>query len=315
MATILRKKFDYELVKYATNAGAVFQDGTPVSAVQLSNDTAQVMVDQGRKIDSEIIVGADGVNSTIARNTGLRKRGEKKGVCILQEFEVDEKIMDDYFKKSRHCYIHSRFKSVSGYGWVFSKKEHLNIGFGIIQASKNQDQKLNLLDGYREYIALLKEKDLIPQNLKETPIKGGALLTHPLEKTYGNRLLLIGDAAGFINPLSGEGIYYAMASGQIAAETIAEALEKRQTTEEFLAKYQTRWQQDFGKDIDLILKVVKRGSMQYAEKVFQIASKDPVLTDLMIGVITGQLSVQQSKWKIVRRFFYSSLKNRLHLLK
>jgi len=198
---------------------------------------------------------------------------------------------------------------------VFSKKEHLNIGFGIIQASKNQDQKLNLLEGYREYIALLKEKDLIPKNLKETPIKGGALLTHPLEKTYGNRLLLIGDAAGFINPLSGEGIYYAMASGQIAAETIAEALEKRQTTEEFLAKYQTRWQQDFGKDINLILKVVKRGSMQYAEKVFQIASKDPVLTDLMIGVITGQLSVQQSKWKIVRRFFYSSLKNRLHLLK
>ena len=315
MATILRKKFDYELVKYATNAGAVFQDGTPVSAVQLSNDTAQVMLDQGRKIDSEIIVGADGVNSTIARNTGLRKRGEKKGVCILQEFEVDEKIMDDYFKKSRHCYIHSRFKSVSGYGWVFPKKKHLNIGFGIIQVSKNQDQKLNLLECYKDYITLLKEKDLIPQNLKDPPIKGGALLTHPLKKTYGDRLLLVGDAAGFINPLSGEGIYYAMASGQIAAETIAEALEKRQTTEEFLAKYQTRWQQDFGKDINLILKVVKRGSMQYAEKVFQIASKDPVLTDLMIGVITGQLSVQQSKWKIVRRFFYSSLKNRLHLLK
>jgi flavin-dependent dehydrogenase len=302
-------------VKYAINAGAVFQDGAPVSAVQLSNDTAQVMVDQGRKIDSEIIVGADGVNSTIARNTGLRKRGEKKGVCILQEFEVDEKIMDDYFKKSRHCYIHSRFKSVSGYGWVFPKKKHLNIGFGIIQVSKNQHQKLNILECYKDYITLLKEKDLIPQNLKDPPIKGGALLTHPLEKTYGNRLLLVGDAAGFINPLSGEGIYYAMASGQIAAETIAETLEKRQTTEEFLAKYQTRWQQDFGKDIDLILKVVKRGSMQYAEKVFQIASKDPVLTDLMIGVITGQLSVQQSKWKIVRRFFYSSLKNRLHLLK
>jgi flavin-dependent dehydrogenase len=136
-----------------------------------------------------------------------------------------------------------------------------------------------------------------------------------LEKTYGNRLLLVGDAAGFINPLSGEGIYYAMASGQIAAEIIAEALEKKQVTPEFLSRYQTRWQNDFGKDIDLILKVVKRGNMDYAEKVFKITCKDPVLTDLMMGVITGQLSVQQYKWKILRRFFYSSLKNRLHLLK
>jgi len=74
-------------------------------------------------------------------------------------------------------------------------------------------------------------------------------------------------------------------------------------------------QKDFGKDIDLILKVVKRGSMEYAERVFKIACKDPVLKDLMMGVITGQLSVQQYKWKIVRRFFYSSLKNRFHMVK
>jgi geranylgeranyl reductase family protein len=315
IAMTLRKKFDFELVKFATDAGTVFQDGTSVSAVKISNDTAQVTLDHENVIDSELIVGADGVNSAIARTQGLRSRGTEKGICILQEFEVDEKIMDDYFKKSRHVYVHSRFKTAQGYGWVFPKKQHLNIGFGIIRADKTQQQKLNLLKCYQEYIALLKEEDLIPRHLKEEPVKGGALLTHPLEKTYGDRLLLVGDAAGFINPLSGEGIYYAMVSGQIAAEVIAEALEKKQTSQEFLSQYQTRWQKDFGKDIDLISKVVKRGSMEYAETVFKIACKDPVLTDLMMGVITGQLSVQQYKWKIVRRFFYSSLKNRLHLLK
>jgi geranylgeranyl reductase family protein len=315
IAMTLRKKFDFELVKFATDAGTVFQDGTSVSAVNIFNDTAQVTLDHENVIDSELIVGADGVNSAIARTQGLRSRGTEKGICILQEFEVDEKIMDDYFKKSRHVYVHSRFKTAQGYGWVFPKKQHLNIGFGIIQVDKTQQQKLNLLKCYQEYIALLKEEDLIPRDLKEVPVKGGALLTHPLEKTYGDRLLLVGDAAGFINPLSGEGIYYAMVSGQIAAKVIAEALEKKQTSQEFLSQYQTRWQKDFGKDIDLILKVVKRGSMEYAETVFKIAYKDPVLTDLMMGVITGQLSVQQYKWKIVRRFFYSSLKNRLHLLK
>jgi len=315
LAMTLRKKFDFELMKFATAAGAEFQERTPVSSVQLTNDAAQVTVGQGKKIESEIIVGADGVNSTIARNTGLRTNRTEKGVCVLQEFKVDEKIMDDYYTKTRHGYIHSRFKSIAGYGWVFPKKEHLNIGFGIIQLGKAQEQRLNLLNSYQDYLTLLKESDLIPRNLEETPIRGGALLTHPLEKTFANRLLLVGDAAGFINPLTGEGIYYAMASGQIAAEAIIEALEKKLPTEEVLSKYQTRWQNDFGKDIDLILKIVKRGSMEYAEKVFKIASKDSILTDLMMGVITGQTSAQQQKWKIVRRFFYSSLKNRLHLLK
>ena len=271
IAMVLRKKFDFELVKFAIEAGTIFQEATLASAVRISNDTAQVIVDQGRRIDTEIIVGADGVNSSLARNMGLRASGTEKGICILQEFEVDEKIMDEYFKKSRHCYIHSRFKSAEGYGWVFPKKEHLNIGFSIINMDKNLQQKHNLLNWYQDYISLLKEKNLIPQHLKETPVKGGALLTHPLEKTYTDRFLLVGDAAGFINPLTGEGIYYAMVSGQIAAEIITEALEKKQTTQEFLSQYQTRWQKDFGKDINLILKVVQRGSMEYAEKVFKIA--------------------------------------------
>jgi geranylgeranyl reductase family protein len=315
IAMILRKKFDSELVKFAVDAGAVFQEATRISAVHVTKDGVEATAAQGTTIESEIIIGADGVNSTLARTMGLRTSGTEKGVCVLQEFEVNEKIMDEYFKKSRHCYIHSRFKTVAGYGWVFPKKEHLNIGFGIIRKDKNQRQKLNILQCYQDYITLLKKENLIPQHLKETPVKGGALLTHPLEKTYADRFLLVGDAAGFINPLTGEGIYYAMVSGQIAAETIAEALEKKQTTQEFLSQYQTRWQKDFGKDIDLILKVVKRGSMDYTENVFKIACKDPVLTDLMMGVITGQSSVQQYKWKILRRFFYSSLKNRLHLLK
>lgn len=313
IATILREKFDFELVKFAQEAGAVFRDGSPVSAIRITKDNAQVAVNNGAGFDAEIIVGADGANSVIAKNTGLRKKGTGKGVCILQEFEVDEKIMDDYFTKSRHCFVHSRFKSGAGYGWVFPKKQHLNIGFGVIQDFITLEKKTNLFEWYHEYFKLLNDKDLIPQHLKQTSIKGGSLLTHPLEKTYGNRLLLVGDAAGFINPLSGEGIYYAMASGQIAADVIANALEKKQITQDFLAQYQTRWQNDFGKDIDLILKVIKRSSVEHTEKIIKIACKDEILTNVMMGVIAGELSVQKFKWKIIKRFFYSSLKDGLHL--
>ena len=81
IAMTLRKKFDFELVKFATDAGTVFQDGTSVSAVKISNDTAQVTLDHENVIDSELIVGADGVNSSIARTQGLRSRGTEKGIC------------------------------------------------------------------------------------------------------------------------------------------------------------------------------------------------------------------------------------------
>jgi geranylgeranyl reductase family protein len=311
ISTTLRKKFDFTLVQFAKDAGAVFKDGFAATAVHISDGNAQVHLDNGEVVDSDVIVGADGVNSNIAKNTGLRQKRTEKGVCLIQEFDVDEKTMDEYFSESRHCYIHSRFKKVRGYGWVFPKKRHLNVGFGVIQGYRTVSQQQSLLECYQQYLSLLKEQNLIPQNLPETPVKGGALPEEPLEKTYSRRLLLIGDAAGLINPLSGEGIYYAMSSGKIAAGIIAEGFEKNDFTEHFLSKYQDRWQKVFGKEIDLILKVVKRGSVDYTDKVIKIASTDEKLTDMMMGVIAGELSVEEYKWKIIRRFFYSSLRNRL----
>ncbi|MBN1281124.1 MAG: NAD(P)/FAD-dependent oxidoreductase [Candidatus Thermoplasmatota archaeon] len=316
IATVLRRTFDAALVKCATDAGAVFQAHTPVSAIHITDEIAQVMTKQGETVESDVIIGADGVSSIVAKKSGLQKTGIEKGVCLMQEFHVPEPTMDEYFKSSRHCYVHSRFKTLTGYGWVFPKKEHLNIGFGVIQAFKqDQNHKVNLREAYKEYIAFLQETNLVPKNLQDAPLKGGALPTHPLEHTYADRLLLVGDAAGFINPLSGEGIYYAMVSGEIAAGVIAEAFQKRQFGREFLSRYQTRWQKEFGRDIDLISAVVKRNTTQRAEQVLKIASTDPILTNLIIRVITGELSVQEYKWKIIRRYFISSLKYRFHRTK
>ena len=82
ISTILRKKFDFKLVQYAKDAGAVFKDGAAVSAVRLSDGDAHVHLVNGEGFDSEVIIGADGVNSSIAKNTGLRKRKTEKGICI-----------------------------------------------------------------------------------------------------------------------------------------------------------------------------------------------------------------------------------------
>lgn len=78
------------------------------------------------------------------------------------------------------------------------------------------------------------------------PLRLGALDTVP--KTYGNHLLIIGDAAGFIDPLTGEGIQYAMESGYIASGVVEEAFRRRDLSENYLKNYQSKWGTQWGRE-------------------------------------------------------------------
>jgi len=308
IATALRKKFDHGLVKLAKESGTILRDGEKVIDIEITEDYARAILENGEHIDSEIIVGADGVWSLVAKKSGLRDKDFKTGMCVLEEFEVDKKIMDKFFGKQRICYIHSRFKGIRGYGWVFSKKEHLNIGLGGVWVT--QDKKTNLSKVFKEYIDFLKDNNLIPKNIKVSSIKGGALPIFPLEKTYSNRILLVGDAAGFINPSTGEGIYYAMASGEIAASVISESLEKKDCSSDFLSTYQKRWGKDFGKDLELYNKLINKETSDDLEKVFITIGNDKKLSELFLGVLTGELSIKENKNKIMIRYIYCYLKNK-----
>lgn len=310
VAMALRKNFDYKLVKLAVKNGAVLEDGKTVEDTKILKDKVKIFLDDGSSIDSEILVGADGVWSTVAKKMGLRQKNIKIGICVLQEYKLDEETLDRFFGKSRFCYTHTRFQDLDGYGWVFPKKEHLNIGVGEILTHRGSSTKNNLLKVYEEYIKTLKKDKIIPENIKVEKCKGGALPVVPLEKTYCDRVILVGDAAGFINPISGEGIYYAMSSGEIAASIISEALEKGKTNEQFLSKYQKAWKKDFGKDLNLLYQTVKKRGINSNEKLFRVASNDKKLSELLIKVVMGQLSLQKYKWKIIRRYLYALIKNK-----
>jgi geranylgeranyl reductase family protein len=308
IGTTLRKKFDYELVNIAKNSGAVFQDEKHVIDVKVFNDKATILLKDGGSIEAEIIVGADGVWSVIAQKTGLREKSCKMRICFFQEFEVDEAIMDEYFTKSRNSYIHSRFQHTTGYGWVFPKKKHLNIGLGNLWSRNFDIDNKNVKKHYYNYISYLKNNKLIPKNLKPVKIKGGALPFYPLKKTYDNRIILVGDAGGFINPISGEGIYYAMTSGKIAAKVINEAFEKKETNAKFLSKFQKCWKKEFGKDLKLMYKALKRPIPKEIDKSFEIVKQDQKLKEIFIGITTGELSISNYKWEIILRHIIASLK-------
>ena len=90
------------------------------------------------------------------------------------------------------------------------------------------------------------------EKMKAAPIRFGGI-----SKSFSDNLLIIGDAAGQIDPLTGEGIQYAMDAAEIAAQTVKEAFEKNKFSKQFLKRYHRRWMKSFGRDFKWSTRMVK----------------------------------------------------------
>ena len=309
---ILREKFDYGLVKEAIKNGAEFKPGKKVIDIEILKEKGRLIFEDKTSIESKIIIGADGVWSTIAKKTGLSNKNSKIGFSVVEEYELDEVTMEKYFGKKRLGYIHSKFENLAGYGWVFPKKRHLNIGVGELIYKSCGKESVNFKEIYKNYITFLRKQRLIPESIKIKKLKGGALPVYPLKKTYSNRVILIGDAGGFINSSTGEGIYYAMASAKIAAETIEKSLKIGDTSERFLSNFQKKWKKEFGTELKILYFISKRQQKwKSREKNLMLIFKDEKLKKLLMEAMAGNLDLNKCKWKILKRYIYALIKNKL----
>jgi geranylgeranyl reductase family protein len=309
LAMVHRSKFDEGLVKLAIDGGTVFMDGKTVEHFRIYNDNVKVSLSDGSVIDSQIIIGADGIWSSIAKKIGLHQNCNHVGICAFQEYLLGKKILDQFFGVNRFVHIFLNIDGLVGYGWIFPKKEHVNLGIvEFRQAIHQSKRKINLRQSYENYLFLLKKNKILPDNMQSCNIRGAVYPCYPLHKTYGDRVVLCGDAGGFVNPASGEGIYNAMRSGEIAANVISEALENGDTSSNFLSKYQTLWNNDFGRDNKFFFQVSK-GVRFASEKMIQRVSKDKKIVDMALNIITDEVSINDYKWKFAKRFIHIYFKD------
>lgn len=203
--TVMREKFDYFLVEKAQDAGAAVLDEQKVVQVRIETGKATVYT-QNHTFTARVIVGADGANSTIARELGLM-RGVGLNLGLEAEVYVDGEVLSRWDNLTE-----IDLGSVPpGYAWIFPKKNHLSIGVvGPLRSTKRMRTYLN---------KLLESQNL--GNYKVSTLRAGLL---PVRKRAmpitAERALLIGDAAGLTDALTGEGIYYAIKSAQLAAPVI-----------------------------------------------------------------------------------------------
>ena len=310
---VLRKKFDYELVKMAMDCGTTFYDGKKVQSINILDNKADIKLSDGSEIESQIVVGADGVWSTIAKQCNLKSVNTDIGLSLFQEIPISTDLLDKYYTEKRVVHVYLKIQGLVGYGWIFPKKKHLNIGICEFEPNeKKQKNRKNLKNIFNDFIEILKQEQLIPKNIIYKKYRGAALPLKPITKTYTNRVILCGDAAGLINPATGEGINYAMSSGQIASGVIVDALEANDTSSKFLSKYESIWKKDFGKDIKIFLRA-QNGWRTQGTKLIKLASKDKKIADIAIEIATGNLSVSVCKFQLIRRFLFLYLKNLLHI--
>jgi len=206
-----RHRLDEFVMKHAREAGADFRSGSPVRSVELGREGVHIEV-EGESFDAGVLVGADGANGVVARSVGLQPVTEPP-VALEAHFNYANGSVPGEWSDLLALELGSM---PGGYGWSFPKSDHFNVGCG---GYHSQGPKL------REHLFEL-QRHYGLGGLDINNLRGHHLPTRDDGKPIvRGRAILVGDAAGLVDPMSGEGIYSAFVSGHLAAARILRFLD------------------------------------------------------------------------------------------
>lgn len=199
---VMRDQFDTYLLKHAQ---AEVREGSAVRAVQEDSDSVTIETVQGEQITGRFLIAADGANSIVSRSVGLRSR-RLLAAAIEVEASVPLDVLQGFADTPRFIFG----ELAIGYLWVFPKADHLSVGIGALHPHPGELQAT--LERVMGHMGI---------SLEGQPHKGHPLPVYTRRERLGTaRTLLVGDAAGLVDPFSGEGIRFAIKSGRLAAQAI-----------------------------------------------------------------------------------------------
>jgi len=237
---LTREVLDRTMREKAQKVGADLREATFVSHETRSDGSvrANIRYRDGREeyLNCDALIGADGAGSSVAKSVG--RPAIRYASAIQERLELPEEAMD-YYEDRAELYLGDDI-SPDFYGWVFPKGDHVAVGTGCRPEHAN-----------RSYAFLEGVKARAGSKLRGA--KRILLEGHPLpmsrnKKLVFERVLLVGDAGGMVAHTSGEGIYFSMAAGRLAAQSLA-AFEGYG---EKLETYEKRWQKRYGSMFDFL---------------------------------------------------------------
>lgn len=305
VVTIRRVEFDRALAQLAAESGAELVEGAWVSTVAADEDGARVATRDGREFRADYLVAADGVNGIVARRLGLNPGWDESNLAL----DVMEESPSARLRAldPDTLWVSYGQGGAAGYGYIFPKRGHTNVGIGCLRSSLRGRVAHPPYEMQQQFVAQLRQRGLVEGRANREDFTAYHLpLGGPIPTTARGRILVAGDAGGFVNAYTGEGIYYAMVTGELAARAILDdaALDDPRRGTTAARAYVGAWRREIGgelRDSVLIQKYLFRDSARI-DDVVAGAGKHRAAGDAIIAYAMGELSYREARRFLIRRF-------------
>ncbi|MSS70691.1 MAG: NAD(P)/FAD-dependent oxidoreductase [Candidatus Latescibacteria bacterium] len=300
---IRRQVFDHFLFEEARQAADACVEGFTVR--DLLVEGGQVVGVQGVGGDGEvtyrgrIVLGADGFNSIVARKAGLYRHEPGHWVVALRCYYQNVGRLTDQIE------LHFVDEALPGYFWIFPLEDGCaNVGIGM-RHDYLKRRGVDLKGALQAVIQSPHFRDRFAgAKALEEPVGWNLPLGSKRRKLCGDGFLLLGDAAGLIDPFTGEGIGNAMYSARLAVETACEAGAAGDFSEAALAGYDRRVWETLGDELKVSFRMQQLGRLRFLLNfVIRKAAQKQAIGDVICGMMADEIP----KKKLMNPFFYLKL--------
>ena len=318
---IRRVEFDALLVALAVEAGARLVPGVDVVQAREERDRIVLTSRDGRQFAAPVVIAADGVHSVVARRLGINPGWPATAVALDMMEETPRAALRDvdpstlwvaYGYRATAENAEPAEKNISaasarsavvcpeGYAYIFPKRDHVNIGIGYLlsyyRASVDEapyDLQCGFVDRLRERGIVVGES--VRGNFTPFLIPVGG----PLREPARGRVLLAGDAGGFVNGFTAEGIYYAMVSGDLAANTIVDCANPASMA----TRYTSACDYEIGAELrdSIAIQRYLFADRRRIARIVRGANRERATTRLILDLAMGRRSYKEVRRRILVR--------------
>lgn len=251
--SVIRAKFDRWMAQEAQKEGVVIVTETLVKEVIVKENKIVGVKTELEEYFANLVILADGVNSMLAKQIGLRKEIKSQDVALgvkevikLGKERIEERFNLNEGEGAIYEIFGAPMLGMLGLGYVYTNKETVSIGLGISldELAKRKLKPYELLEELKSHPSfkpLIKDGELVEYSAHLIP-EGGY---NKIPKLYDHGVLVVGDGAMLVNNLHWEGTNLAMISGKLAGETAIQALNKDDFSPNTLSLYQKKLENSF----------------------------------------------------------------------
>lgn len=298
---IRRVEFDNLLVSLAIEAGAELVSGADIVQAEERADGVELVARDGRRFKAPVVIAADGVHSIVARRLGLNPGWPATSIALDMMEETPRSTLRDvdpstlwvgygYQPGPRRAEAANRTQAAEGYAYIFPKRDHVNVGIGYILSYYREAIDERPYEMQRAFVHELRRRGImegesVRSNFTPFLIPVGG----PLRRPGRGRVLLAGDAGGFVNGFTAEGIYYAMVTGDLAARAV---LAPRRSVATLARRYWRACDYEIGTELrdSVLIQRYLFADRRRIAAVLDGANREPAVARIILKFAVGRMS-------------------------